>query len=65
MIAEIYLSFLQREVHKRQGQGKILDAAQVRVNAKAYARLDTLRKLFRGKGGNNPECGGRSGPWAP
>ena len=54
MIAEIYPSFLQREVHKRQrqGQGKILDAAQVRVNAKAYARLDTLRKLFRGKGGN-------------
>ena len=43
VIAEIYPSLLQQEAHKRQG--KILDAAQVCVNAEAFARLDALDGL--------------------
>lgn len=45
VVAEIYPSLLQREVHRHKKQDEILDAAQVRVNAQAFARLDKQRGL--------------------
>lgn len=45
VIAEIYPSLLQREIRQRRKQDEILDAAQVRVNAQAFARLDQQRRL--------------------
>lgn len=38
--AELYPSLLRKAVADRRGAGEILDAAQVRVNADAFARLD-------------------------
>ena len=52
VIAEIYPSLLKREVDRRRRSGEILDAAQVRVNAEAFARLDSrclLAPLFEGE----------------
>ena len=40
VIAEVYPSLLRNEVRARQRDGEILDSAQVRVNAEAFARLD-------------------------
>ena len=40
VIAEVYPSLLRGEVRARQGENEILDSAQVRVNAEAFARLD-------------------------
>ena len=51
VIAEIYPSLLKPEIRQRRKQGEILDAAQVRVNANAFARLDKrcrLAPLFGG-----------------
>ena len=51
VIAEIYPSLLKAEIRERRRQGEILDAAQVRVNADAFARLDKrcrLAPLFGG-----------------
>ena len=51
VIAEIYPSLLKPEIRQRRKQGEILDAAQVRVNAEAFARLDKrcrLAPLFGG-----------------
>ena len=51
VIAEIYPSLLRREIYQRKDEDEILDAAQVRVNAQAYARLDArgdLAPLFEG-----------------
>ena len=51
VIAEIYPSLLRGEVGARQGRDEILDSAQVRVNAEAFARLDAaggLAPLFAG-----------------
>ena len=51
VIAEIYPSLLRAEVRARMGPGEILDSAQVRVNAEAFARLDEaggLAPLFAG-----------------
>ena len=51
VIAEVYPSLLRNEVRARQHDGEILDSAQVRVNAEAFARLDTsggLALLFAG-----------------
>ncbi len=51
VIAEIYPSLLRREIEERRGEGEIPDAAQVRVNAEAFARLDLeggLAPLFEG-----------------
>ena len=45
VIAEIYPSLLRREVKERMNVGEIRDAAQVRVNAEAFARLDALGGL--------------------
>ncbi len=45
VIAEIYPSLLRREVEERKNEGEIPDAAQVRVNAEAFARLDALGGL--------------------
>lgn len=50
-IAEVYPSLLRDEVRARRGEGEILDSAQVRVNAEAFARLDAgggLAPLFAG-----------------
>ena len=50
-IAEVYPSLLSDEVRARQRDGEILDSAQVRVNAEAFARLDAgggLAPLFAG-----------------
>ena len=50
-ITEVYPSLLRDEVRKRRRQGEILDRAQVRVNAEAFARLDAgggLAPLFAG-----------------
>ena len=49
--AELYPSLLHKAVADRRGAGEILDAAQVRVNADAFARLDAgdgLAELFSG-----------------
>ena len=51
VIAEIYPSLLRREIEHRKNKGEIPDAAQVRVNAEAFARLDLesdLAPLFEG-----------------
>ena len=51
MIAELYPSLLRREIAVRKGDDEILDCAQVRVNADAFARLDAqggLAPLFAG-----------------
>ena len=51
MIAEVYPSLLRAEVRARRGEDEILDSAQVRVNAEAFARLDAaggLAPLFAG-----------------
>ena len=44
VIAEVYPSLLRGEVRARQGEKEILDSAQVRVNAEAFARLDAARR---------------------
>ena len=49
VIAEVYPSLLRAEVRTRRGKDEILDSAQVRVNAEAFARLDAqggLAPLF-------------------
>jgi len=51
VIAEVYPSLLRNEVGARRGDDEILDSAQVRVNADAFARLDAgggLAPLFAG-----------------
>ena len=51
VIAEVYPSLLRNEVRARQHDGEVLDSAQVRVNAEAFARLDAggrLAPLFAG-----------------
>ena len=51
VIAEVYPSLLRNEVAARRGDVEILDSAQVRVNAAAFARLDAgggLAPLFAG-----------------
>ena len=51
VIAELYPSLLRREIALRKGDDEILDRAQVRVNADAFARLDArggLAPLFAG-----------------
>ena len=51
VIAEIYPSLLRNEVRERMNEGEIPDAAQVRVNAEAFARLDLqggFAPLFEG-----------------
>ena len=40
VIAEVYPSLLREQVRARRRKGEILDSAQVRVNAEAFARLD-------------------------
>ena len=58
VIAEIYPSLLKTEIRQRRKQGEILDAAQVRVNAEAFARLDKrcrLAPLFEGDSSLTPE----------
>ena len=40
VLAEIYPSLLRKEVAACRGDGEVLDRAQVRVNAAAFARLD-------------------------
>ena len=54
VIAEVYPSLLRDEVRARRRESEILDSAQVRVNAEAFARLDAgggLAPLFAG-----PSC---------
>ena len=51
VIAEVYPSLLRAEVRARRREDEILDSAQVRVNAGAFARLDLqggLASLFAG-----------------
>ena len=51
VFAEIYPSLLRQAVKALREPGEILDAAQVRVNAEAFARLDAgggLAELFSG-----------------
>ena len=51
VIAEVYPSLLKDEVRAQRREGEILDSAQVRVNAEAFARLDAtggLAPLFSG-----------------
>ena len=51
VIAEVYPSLLRAEVRARRRGDEILDSAQVRVNADAFARLDAqggLAPLFDG-----------------
>ena len=51
VLAEIYPSLLRNQVRECQEKGEILDRAQVRVNAAAFARLDRrdgLAPLFKG-----------------
>ncbi len=45
VIAEIYPSLLQAQAHASQGQTEVLDAAQVRVLARAFADLDQTGAL--------------------
>jgi hypothetical protein len=42
LLAEVYPSLLDREIRARQRPGEILDAAQVRVLAAAFAGLDPV-----------------------
>lgn len=58
VIAEVYPSLLKKEIAERRGDGEILDRAQVRVNAKAFAHLDArgeLAPLFSGAPRLTPE----------
>ena len=58
VIAEVYPSLLRDEVRARRREGEILDGAQVRVNAEAFARLDAgggLAPLFAGAPCLTPE----------
>ena len=58
VIAEVYPSLLRAEVRARRRDGEILDRAQVRVNAEAFARLDAgggLAPLFAGAPGLTPD----------
>ena len=51
VIAEVYPSLLRNEVRARRRDGEILDSAQVRVSAEAFAQLDAdggLAPLFAG-----------------
>ena len=51
VIAEIYPSLLKPQIDQHRSQGEILDRAQVRVNAQAFANLDKhcrLAPLFEG-----------------
>ena len=51
VIAEVYPSLLKEEIGERKHPDEILDRAQVRVNAEAFARLDAgggLESLFSG-----------------
>ena len=51
VVAEVYPSLLRNEVRARQHDDEILDSAQVRVSAEAFARLDAgggLAPLFAG-----------------
>lgn len=53
VIVEIYPSLLKPQVDQRRKQCEILDRAQVRVNAQAFASLDSrdrLAPLFEGDG---------------
>ena len=57
VIAEVYPSLLRDEVRARRREGEILDSAQVRVSAEAFARLDAgggLAPLFAGAPGLTP-----------
>ncbi|MDJ0628047.1 MAG: hypothetical protein QNJ44_07280 [Rhodobacter sp.] len=45
VIAEVYPSLLQRQAHADRAADEPLDAAQVRVNARALARLDAVGAL--------------------
>ncbi len=54
VIAEIYPSLLRQEIRQRSKPDEILDTAQVRVNAQAFALLDQqhrLAPLFEGHRG--------------
>ena len=56
VIAEIYPSLLRQEIRERRRQDEILDAAQVRVNAQAFAGLDQQRPagaVVRGTSGSH------------
>ncbi len=58
VIAEVYPSLLRDEVNARRYEGEILDSAQVRVNAEAFAWLDAgggLAPLFAGAPCLTPE----------
>ena len=58
VLAEIYPSLLRKEVAECRGDGEVLDRAQVRVNAAAFARLDRrggLAPLFGGAPGLGPD----------
>ena len=58
VIAEVYPSLLKDKIDARRGEGEILDSAQVRVNAEAFARLDAsggLAPLFAGTPCLTPE----------
>ncbi|MDE0030981.1 MAG: molybdopterin guanine dinucleotide synthesis [Deltaproteobacteria bacterium] len=51
VIAEVYPSLLRTQIGERRREREILDCAQVRVNAEAFARLDAdggLAPLFDG-----------------
>ena len=57
VLAEIYPSLLRKEIARRRRDGEVLDRAQVRVNAAAFARLDRrggLAPLFAGAAGLSP-----------
>jgi len=58
VLAEIYPSLLRKQVGECREDGEILDRAQVRVNAAAFARLDRrdgLAPLFEGACDLNPD----------
>lgn len=57
VIAEVYPSLLRTQIGERRRESEILDCAQVRVNAEAFARLDAdggLAPLFGGASWLNP-----------
>ena len=57
VLAEIYPSLLKEKIRARKGRDEILDRAQVRVSAEAFARLDArgeLAPLFGGAPGLSP-----------
>ncbi len=45
VLAEVYPSLLREAIAERAGENEILDRAQVRVNAEAFASLDARGKL--------------------